>query len=199
MVGELSASQKEVVSLLTMSTERLNLLIVKLLDYNALLQQAKPTFTEVDLNMMISDCAKQYQLLLSQNQQTLLIRVEPLHKIVSDPELLRRALDNLVSNAIAHGNLHSQIIIRASEMPKFTNIDVMNSGKAIPLAARSEIFEPFRRGESVRNDKVVGAGLGLSIVSDCARLLGGNVRIVDDKHADVCFRIRLPKRELNAK
>ncbi len=197
MVGVLTPPQKEVVSLLTVSTERLNLLIVKLLDYNALLQQAEPTFEEISLQTVIGDCAKQYQLLLTQNQQTLLLRVEPLHKVVSDPELLRRALDNLVSNAIAHGKVNSEIIIRASDLPDGTNIDVMNAGKAIPLAARGEIFEPFKRGQAARNDKVVGAGLGLSIVSDCARLLGGDISIVDDKHADVCFRIRLPIRELH--
>jgi two-component system sensor histidine kinase GlrK len=196
MVGELSKSQKEVVSLLTISTERLNLLIVKLLDYNALLQQAEPKFEKIDLYMMVKDCAGQYGLLLAQNNQTVVVRVEPVHSLVSDPELLRRALDNLVSNAIAHGKVDSEIVIRSGEMSNFTTIDVLNHGKAISLAARGEIFEPFKRGQASRNDKVIGAGLGLSIVSDCARLLGGDVTIIDDAHSDVCFRIRLPKRTL---
>jgi two-component system sensor histidine kinase GlrK len=196
MVGELSKSQKEVVSLLTISTERLNLLIVKLLDYNALLQQAEPKFEKIDLYTMVKDCAGQYGLLLAQNNQTVVVRVEPVHSLVSDPELLRRALDNLVSNAIAHGKVDSEIVIRSGEMSNFTTIDVLNHGKAISLATRGEIFEPFKRGQGSRNDKVIGAGLGLSIVSDCARLLGGDVTIIDDAHSDVCFRIRLPKRTL---
>lgn len=196
MVGELTKPQKEVVSLLTISTERLNLLIVKLLDYNALLQQAEPKYQKIDLYMMVKDCAGLYGLLLAQNNQKVVIRVEPVHTIVSDPELLRRALDNLVSNAIAHGDVNSEIIIRSGNMNSFTTIDVLNSGKSISLTARGEIFEPFKRGQGLRNDKVIGAGLGLSIVSDCARLLGGDVTIVDDAHADVCFRVRLPKREL---
>jgi two-component system sensor histidine kinase GlrK len=198
MVGELTKPQKEVVSLLTISTERLNLLIVKLLDYNALLQQAEPKFEKIDLHEMAKACVGQYGLLLAQNQQTVVIRIEPVHSIVSDPELLRRALDNLVSNAIAHGKVESEIIIRSVDMGSFSNIDVLNSGKSISLASRGEIFEPFKRGQGARNDKVIGAGLGLSIVSDCARLLGGDVTIIDDVHANVCFRIRLPKRELLA-
>ena len=72
----------------------------------------------------------------------------------------------------------------------------MNSGTPIALAARGEIFEPFKRGSESRNDKVIGAGLGLSIVSDCARLLGGDVSIIDHNAADVVFRIRLPRRDL---
>lgn len=196
LVGELTKAQNEVVSLLTLSTERLNLLIVKLLDYNALLQQAEPKFETIDLHRMAKDCAGQYGLLLAQNSQKVVVRVEPVHTLVSDPMLLRRALDNLVSNAIAHGDVNSEIVIRSADMSGFTTIDVLNSGKPISLAARGEIFEPFKRGQESRNDKVIGAGLGLSIVSDCARLLGGDVTIVEDPHADVCFRIRLPKKEL---
>lgn len=195
MVGKLTDSQYEVVSLLIASTDRLNLLIVKLLDYNALLQQAEPTFELINLHELIQDCAREYTLLLSQNEQELIVRVEPVFDLVTDPELLRRAMDNLVSNAIAHGDLKSQIIIRASEIGENAIIDVLNKGSAISLASRAEIFEPFKRGQKARNDKVTGAGLGLSIVSDCARLLGGDVMVIDDNHADVCFRIRLPRRE----
>ncbi|MGB3724396.1 MAG: HAMP domain-containing sensor histidine kinase [Glaciecola sp.] len=198
MVGELSEDQHEIVSLLISSTERLNLLIVKLLDYNALLQQADPSFEWLNLNRFVHDCSREYQLLLSQNQQQVLITIDPTLKIVTDPELLRRALDNLVSNAIAHGDLNSVITLRASEMSQHILIDVLNMGEPIPSNARAEIFEPFKRGTSPRNDKVTGAGLGLSIVSDCARLMGGDVAIIEDNLADVCFRMRLPKKSLDA-
>ena len=197
LVGELTSQQNEVVSLLISSTDRLNLLIVKLLDYNALLQQAEPTFERIDLHALVTECTNEYHLLFKQNQQSVVIRVEPMHTIVTDPELLRRALDNLVSNAIAHGNTESEITVQASDMGNNTFIDVMNMGTPITLAARGEIFEPFKRGQKSRNDKVIGAGLGLSIVSDCARLLGGDVTIIDHNIADVCFRIRLPRREIN--
>ncbi len=196
MVGELSEAQLEVVNLLTVSTERLNLLIVKLLDYNALLQQAEPSFRQVNLYDLANECANSYQLLLNQNSQTIKLLIEPNHVIVCDDELLRRALDNLVSNAIAHGDLHSTIVVRAKDFGDYTHLDVMNQGTPIPLASRGEIFEPFKRGKRVRNDKVMGAGLGLSIVSDCARLLGGMTDVIDDTASDVCFRISLPKRGL---
>lgn len=196
MVGELNPAQKEVVSLLTISTERLNLLIVKLLDYNSLLQQAEPKFEKIILVDMAKACVGQYGLLLAQNKQSVDIRIETAHWVVSDPELLRRALDNLVSNAIAHGKLNSEIIIRSGNIGNFSNIDVLNQGKAIALPLRDEIFEPFKRGQGQRNDKVIGAGLGLSIVNDCARMLGGDVSIVDDANSKVCFRLRLPKRLL---
>lgn len=192
MVGELSNEQKEIVGLLKVSTERLNLLTTQLLDYNALLQQAKPTFKTINLHEMAHQCANEYQLLLTQNEQSLVIEIPPKFELFSDPELLRRALDNLISNAIAHGNVNSEIVVRATALPTNTSIEVLNAGKPIAEQARLEVFEPFKRGSSARNDKVMGAGLGLSIVSDCARLLGGEVSIVDHEDMDVCFRINIP-------
>nr|WP_136251985.1 HAMP domain-containing sensor histidine kinase [Ningiella ruwaisensis] len=195
VVGRLSSGQAEVVGLLNSSTERLNLLVVKLLDYNALLQQAEPTFRPIDIADMIEDCASEYKLLLSQNHQTIHTTIDEKVKVVSDEELLRRILDNLVSNAIAYAKTDSEIGIEVSQNNQHVMIDVMNEGTPISMEARAEIFEPFKRGKDKRNDKVMGAGLGLSIVADCARLLNGDVIIVDRHENEVCFRVRLPRGE----
>ena len=64
--------------------------------------------------------------------------------------------------------------------------------KGFPAELRAKLFEPFQRGKAPRFDSVQGSGLGLSIVSDCARLLGGMAEIVDVNYADVCIRVRLP-------
>ncbi|MBT1450121.1 HAMP domain-containing histidine kinase [Glaciecola sp. XM2] len=194
-VGQLSEGQTEVVGLLNNSTERLNLLVVKLLDYNALLQQAQPSFVPIDITEMIDECVSEYQLLLAQNDQQIDIQVLPKVKVVSDVELLRRILDNLVSNAIAYANISSTIVVRVSQNNQYILLDVLNSGNPIDQKTRAEIFEPFKRGSDKRNDKVMGAGLGLSIVSDCSRLINGDVAIIDTPDADVCFRVRLPRRD----
>lgn len=193
VVGKLSPGQTEVVGLLNASTERLNLLVVKLLDYNALLQQAEPTFEALDITYIIDDCVQEYRLLLSQNKQRVTTDIGLNIQVDSDAELLRRILDNLVSNAIAYAKTESVIVVRVSQNNQFILIDVLNDGNPITEAMRSEIFEPFKRGGDKRNDKVMGAGLGLSIVADCARLLNGDVTIIDTGDADVCFRVRLPR------
>jgi two-component system sensor histidine kinase GlrK len=193
VVGELSSGQIEVVGLLNASTERLNVLVVKLLDYNALLQQAEPSFEALDITQILEECIQEYRLLLSQNHQQIQTEIGVNINVHSDAELLRRILDNLVSNAIAYAKTDSAIIVRVSQDQEYVMIDVLNNGKAITEDVRAEIFEPFKRGKDKRNDKVMGAGLGLSIVADCARLLNGDVAIVDIEEADVCFRVRLPR------
>lgn len=192
-VGKLSEGQSEVVGLLNTSTERLNLLVVKLLDYNSLLQQAEPSFRTLNIEEMIDDCVSEYQLLLAQNEQLIHVEVAPRVSVYSDAELLRRILDNLVSNAIAYATVSSTIVVRVTQDNQFVTLDVLNDGNPIDVKTRAEIFEPFKRGGDKRNDKVMGAGLGLSIVADCARLLNGDVSIIDVEEAAVCFRVRLPR------
>jgi two-component system sensor histidine kinase GlrK len=54
------------------------------------------------------------------------------------------------------------------------------------------IFEPFYQGSHQRKGAVKGSGLGLSIAQDCIRRMHGELHLIDDETADVCFRIELP-------
>ncbi|MGQ8366699.1 sensor histidine kinase [Glaciecola sp. 1036] len=193
LVGNLNEAQIEVLSLLDSSAERLNLLIERLLDYNALLQQAEPELDNLLIKPILDDCAKHHRLILQQNNQKLQISAKSSLTVLSDADLLRRIVDNLVSNAIAYGEQNSTIRIDAKSHGDDIWLTVKNQGKPIALALRGEIFEPFKRGGDKRNDKVMGAGLGLSIVADCARLVGGTINIEDVKDADVCFKVVLPR------
>ena len=192
VVGVLNPQQMEVMSLLTSSTQRLNTLVEKLLDYNLLLQQAQPTFTDVNPSQMVKDCLEDYALALQEREVTVDIRVT---KIWVDEELYRRILDNLISNAVAHGAIGRPINVAIYERGKATILDVANRGKRIAPEAVTRLFEPFTRGDDPRNDNVIGTGLGLSIVSDCARLMHGDVSVVDVENADVCFRVTIPQEE----
>ena len=192
LVGELTPGQQEVVGLLIISTERLNMLVEKLLDYNLLLQQAEPETTEVDTRLIVDQCLKDNALALSHNDHTVDVKIS-VNPIAVDVELFRRILDNLISNAIAHGARARPIYLRVYLQKDVYVIEVANFGKKIAKEEQDNLFEPFIRGNEHRNDLVVGAGLGLSIVADCAKLMHGSVNIVDVDYADVCFRVTLPK------
>lgn len=192
LVGTLSEPQQEVMSLINASTTRLNTLIERLLDYNLLLQQAQPKFTLVDVELMVNQCIGDYKLALQKHSLDINLSIK---HIIADEELLRRILDNLVSNAVAHGALDRTIHIRVSVEDEFACIDVANDGKKIPKDKVSTLFEPFIRGEGTRNDNVIGTGLGLSIVADCARIMHGDATVIDVDYADVCFRVRIPQQE----
>ncbi len=190
VVGELNNSQREILSLLSASTQRLNTLVEKLLDYNLLLQQAQPKMEQCQPSALVNACLEDYALAIQDREVEL--SIEP-DQIVIDEELFRRILDNLVSNAVAHGALGRPINIRIYRQNENIILDVANRGKRIAPESVKTLFEPFIRGTEPRNDNVIGTGLGLSIVADCARLMHGDVKVVDVDYADVCFRVTIPQ------
>ena len=191
LVGPLNAQQMEVVTLLNGSADRLSQLTEQLLDYNRLLQQAKPEFGWHDSTQLLDSCFADHALSLQQRQQFIQLDCQ-LPRIYTDAMLFRRILDNLINNAQAYGGEGSPVWVILRPHEKFMLLDVANNGTPIPAELRAKLFEPFQRGKAPRFDAVQGSGLGLSIVSDCARLLGGMAEIVDVNYADVCIRVRLP-------
>jgi len=191
LVGSLNPQQMEVVTLLNGSADRLSQLTEQLLDYNRLLQQAKPEFGWHDSQQLLQSCFNDHALSLQQRQQYIELDCQ-LPRIYTDAMLFRRILDNLINNAQAYGAEGSPVWVILKQHDKFMLLDVANNGTPIPAEMRAKLFEPFQRGTAPRFDAVQGSGLGLSIVADCARLLGGLAEIVDVNYADVCIRIRLP-------
>jgi two-component system sensor histidine kinase GlrK len=195
-LGEMNSAQKEVLGLVNKSTERLETLILKLLDYNSLLQQAEPEYIELNTNSVVEESIRDNALALRQSNREVDVDISPDESLImTDAELFRRIIDNLLSNAIAHGRKNTPIKLSISGNNHSVFLDVSNLGSPISEDDRATIFEPFKRGHSERNDRVIGAGLGLSIVSDCANLLDGDVTIMEVEGADVCFRVKLKRRE----
>lgn len=191
LVGPLNKQQLEVVSLLNGSADRLSLLTEQLLDYNRLLQQAKPELEWHSPQQLLNDCFNDHALSLQQRGQQIELDCQ-LSAIFTDAMLFRRILDNLINNAQAYGGQNSPVWVKLYQQEHQLVLDVANNGNPIPTALRETLFEPFQRGTTPRYDSVQGSGLGLSIVADCARLLGGHADIVDVIYADVCIRVRLP-------
>lgn len=106
-------------------------------------------------------------------------------EILGDRAALERALTNLVQNAIQHGERRGTIAIRVSRP---ATIDVTDEGNGIPPDQRTLIFDPFYRLTPLDR----GAGLGLNMVREIARLHGGQIAAVDGPTVGACFRLTLP-------
>ncbi|NCP65221.1 MAG: HAMP domain-containing histidine kinase [Paraglaciecola sp.] len=194
VVGGLNDQQIEVLSLLNSSTDRLNLLITQLLDYNILLQQAKPVIEELDSQSLFDAFITDNALAIQQHNNQISLQVD-IDTVMADPTLLRRILDNLLSNALAHGSKGKVIVMHLYLEQGQQILDVANQGKKVSEEQRQLLFQPFSRGNSKRNDRVIGSGLGLSIVADCARMMQGKAEIVDVPNADFCVRVTIPLTE----
>ena len=93
------------------------------------------------------------------------------------PLAVRRALDNLITNALCYGSC-AEISLLVSD--RAVRITVEDDGPGIPSENREAAMSPFVRLDPARNqNKGTGVGLGLSIVADIARTHGGLLRLGD--------------------
>ena len=97
------------------------------------------------------------------------------------PSLIRRALDNIIGNALRYGTLAN---LKVTVDNEYINFIVEDDGPGIPAEMRPEALKPFSRLDPARNqDKGMGVGLGLPIASDIAQAHGGSLRLLkSDKY-----------------
>jgi signal transduction histidine kinase len=105
--------------------------------------------------------------------------------ILARPLSLKRALTNLVGNALKYGDAARISLERPN--PKLALIHIDDDGPGIPEADLETVFEPFRRLETSRNRETGGSGLGLSIARNIIRAHGGDIQLTN-----------LPKKGLRA-
>jgi two-component system heavy metal sensor histidine kinase CusS len=111
-------------------------------------------------------------------------------QVSGDKLMLRRALANLLSNAIRHTPRGGCIEVRIAVMDGTTTLAVENSGEPVPPEHLSRIFDRFYRADPSRHGGGEGAGLGLAITRSIILAHGGQIsaRATED---GVSFELRL--------
>ncbi len=111
-------------------------------------------------------------------------------QVSGDKLMLRRALANLISNAIRHTPAGGTIRVGIESGGEGTKLSVENSGEPIPQEQMSRIFDRFYRGDPSRHGGGEGAGLGLAITRSIIRAHGGEIG-VRSVTGGVCFELRM--------
>jgi signal transduction histidine kinase len=112
-----------------------------------------------------------------------------------DREALRRALANLVDNALRHAPDGSRITLSAEPGGRGTSIAVADDGPGLAQADLEKVFERFWRADGSRDRNGGGSGLGLAIVKRIAEAHGGTVAVHSQPGAGATFAIELPPAE----
>ena len=118
--------------------------------------------------------------------------------IPGDPMLLTRAVENLLDNAVRYTPEGGDIQVRWAQSHGQAEFSVADSGPGISPEDLAHIFAPLYRGETSRNRRTGGAGLGLAIARRLIRAHGGELTASNGPHGGAIFTAVLPMQEHGA-
>lgn len=114
-------------------------------------------------------------------------------KIKTEPQLLLRIMENLITNAVNYSAKGTSINIKVEEINGMLKISVINDASPNLNVNWNMVTSKFYRGNLSRRISNNGSGLGLTIVSDIVKHLGGNFEI-GEENKRVCAKVILPYR-----
>lgn len=151
--------------------------------------QVRPEEVESLLESALEDC----RVLLEEKKVRVEREIPPdLPPVLADGEALRRALRNLIENAVRHGGAEGWVGLRARGAKDGVEITVADRGPGIPREDLPHLFKPFYRGRATATNGVPGSGLGLSVVRHVAEALGGKVSVESGDGRGSAFTLHLP-------
>lgn len=118
------------------------------------------TVSETNLSGLVRECCRKWQGVAEDKEQKFFVDVEDECICYCDMDLMRKAMSNIIGNAVSHSPDQEEIAV----LLKNGTLQVINSGVWIPSADLRQIFEPFYRADQSRNRETGGSGLGLYIV-----------------------------------
>jgi two-component system heavy metal sensor histidine kinase CusS len=150
-----------------------------------------PNPDHIDLEQEVHALFDFYDALAEENKVRLVLKGQA--HITGDKLMLRRAISNLLSNALRHAAPFSDIVVQLEQPIKGdVRISVSNQGDPIPPDILPRLFDRFFRADKARvHLDTDGAGLGLSITQAIANAHGGRVYATSDSGSNIFF-IELP-------
>jgi len=122
-----------------------------------------------------------------------LFLTDPLPEIDADPDLLHRAFQNLVLNALDAMPAGGTLTLRTSEHDGNVRIEVADTGKGLTPEECSRLFTPYY------TTKQMGTGLGLAIIQSVISDHHGTISVTSEEGHGAAFRIELPQRQAGQK
>ena len=173
--------------------ERLNDLISQLLDLVRLESGEYSQAREIlQLETLIEEIAEDADFEARQRGRgVLLARIAPC-RVDGSPELLRRAIENVVRNAVAYAPEKTQVEITLDVEAEFAVLRVRDWGEGVPDSSLEKLFEPFYRVAQARDRQSGGVGLGLAITARAVISHGGSIRATNAFDGGLQIEIRLP-------
>jgi len=112
--------------------------------------------------------------------------------VMADKVLLRRTLTNLLSNAVKYSDPGTPIAVRGSASGGIARVQVADHGTGLTPEEADRAFDQFWRASRVTNNSLRGTGLGLALVKEYVRVMGGDVSVESELGQGSTFTFTLP-------
>ncbi len=168
----------------------LNTIVGRFSDFS---KMPAPQFTRVNVNEVLRNAVRlfepQFTAVGKPSIATEYFLSETLPEIDADPDLLHRAFQNLVLNALDAMPAGGTITFKSSDAGESVRIEVADTGKGLTPEECSRLFTPYY------TTKQLGTGLGLAIVQSVVSDHHGSISVSSEEGRGAAFRIDLPKRQ----
>lgn len=168
-------------SVIVSESERLSRLISGILTFNVLSRDSrKITRSAHYVPKTIENVCRQFlpRLKLKSIELKLRMRGDFTQQLFIDADAVQQILANLISNVEKYASMGQYLGIDVCREDELLRIIVRDRGKGIPKEFQERIFDPYFRCSDAVTEGAAGAGIGLAIARDLARLHGGDIRLL---------------------
>ena len=151
-----------------------------------------PRHEPVDLTAVVRESASAFEPRAVAAAVTIHCDIKAPVVVPGDAAQLRRAVDNLIDNALHFAPGQSEITVTVDRTATTAGIQVSDEGPGFPVDFLPDAFERFRRADAARTRNAGGTGLGLALVREVADAHGGRAVAVNRPAGGASVRLELP-------
>jgi len=191
--GPLEPAQRDILHRITRNASDLSHLINDLIDLSRIeAGRLKVDLADVELAPLFTELRSVMEVLLAGHDIAYRDSIDAgCVAVLADPDRLKQILSNLLVNAVKFTEQGSIVLLAEPADDGTVALSVTDTGIGIPPTAHEAIFEPFRQVHD-RSRRVPGAGIGLSLSSRLAQLMGGSLTVDSELGRGSRFTLGVP-------
>jgi signal transduction histidine kinase len=193
--GTLNKKQREYITKIYASNERMLALVNDLLEVTRLDNGDDKIYLQaVDLTQVIRDLIKEKAKLVEDKRLKIALTTEqePFPLVKTDPNRIKQAVGNILSNAITYNPSGGSVKIDLRILDSQVQCTVQDNGVGIPKEEQANIFRKFFRGTNAIKFESVGTGLGLYITKAFIESSGGRIWLESEENKGTTIYFTLP-------
>ncbi len=173
--------------------ERMDILVTDFLSVSKLeLGTLVPNMVSIPFAQFVESILESHESKASARGITITRKWEADDTVVGDTHLLEMAVNNLISNAVKYSRDGGEVTIAFATQNNVSLIEVKDTGIGIPEEEHDKIFQKIFRASNAKAEVPDGTGLGLYIVREAVRVMGGDVTFTSELGRGTTFTISLP-------